>query len=677
MMTSAEYGHLAGGTCIAEESPKYRGCSNDVLSLFDKWCSGKQTCKFDTRSSELEELNINCPAYIVKYSRLQHECIQVHSGCRPNKSNKLTERTGYLSSYITRTKGCGSPPLPWIISADPGQTIHLELIDFVQSTQSSSLVSCRSLYGFIVERTLGINQTICGGHDRQLAVYTSKTNSVEVNLVKDDLTDIGEFLIKYTVVGCAEPFPPRRAWYKREGNKAVFGCENNDKEWIITCTGNTWKGEIGNCSQEVTRKIPTITEKKTVSFDSAITMSAIIGTAVVMSVIAVVIGVVYVQKYRMHQETKRAALVHKTYSTMDRNIQAYYRPVTMNQSVDNRTLWDIPLSAHPEGHTMSADDQSEAKDICYGKEADISCPINEVIMMTSADYGHMTGGRCITEESPKYRGCSNDVLPLFDKWCSGKRECRFETPNDELEKLNVNCPAFIMKFLKLHHSCVKVTSTCSSNKPNQLRDKSGYLSSYITNTKTCGSFRSPWIISAKPGQAIHLELIDFSVSSQSSNLIRCRSVYGFILERALGINETICGGRNRRMALYTSKTNSVQVQIAKKKTKSEGEFLIEYKVVGCAELVPPKYAWYKREGNKALIGCEDNDKEWTVTCVENTWKGEIGNCSETVIHRTPVSPQTTSVGLTSVVIMAGIIGSAVVLSVITIVIGVVYVKRYR
>ena len=76
MMTSAEYGHLAGGTCIAEESPKYRGCSNDVLSLFDKWCSGKQTCKFDTRSSELEELNINCPAYIVKYSRLQHECIQ-------------------------------------------------------------------------------------------------------------------------------------------------------------------------------------------------------------------------------------------------------------------------------------------------------------------------------------------------------------------------------------------------------------------------------------------------------------------------------------------------------------------------------------------------------------------------------------------------------------------------
>ena len=72
----------------------------------------------------------------------------------------------------------------------------------------------------------------------------------------------------------------------------------------------------------------------------------------------------------MHQETKRAALVHKTYSTMDRNIQAYYRPVTMNQSVDNRTLWDIPLSAHPEGHTMSADDQCTCATLQMRNNAD-------------------------------------------------------------------------------------------------------------------------------------------------------------------------------------------------------------------------------------------------------------------------------------------------------------------
>jgi len=52
-------------------------------------------------------------------------------------------------------------------------------------------------------------------------------------------------------------------------------------------------------------------------------------------------------------------------------------------------------------------------------------------------------------------------------------------------------------------------------------------------------------------------------------------------------------------------------------------------VIGCAELRPPENAWYKREGNKAVIGCENGDKEWTVSCRGNTWEGEIGNCTNT------------------------------------------------
>ena len=78
-----------------------------------------------------------------------------------------------------------------------------------------------------------------------------------------------------------------------------------------------------------------------------------------------------------------------------------------------------------------------------------------MILMTSAQYGHMTGGQCIEEEDPRYRGCSNDVLPLFDKWCSGKQECRFDTSDKVLERLNVNCPRFIRTFTKLEHTCIK------------------------------------------------------------------------------------------------------------------------------------------------------------------------------------------------------------------------------
>ena len=81
-------------------------------------------------------------------------------------------------------------------------------------------------------------------------------------------------------------------------------------------------------------------------------------------------------------------------------------------------------------------------------------------MMKSAEYGHISGGKCIVEEDPRYIGCSNDVILLFDKWCSGKRECNFDTPNDELEALNVNCPKFLLKYLKLEHDCIDGNNNC-------------------------------------------------------------------------------------------------------------------------------------------------------------------------------------------------------------------------
>ncbi|KAK2139863.1 hypothetical protein LSH36_1584g00039, partial [Paralvinella palmiformis] len=261
------------------------------------------------------------------------------------------------SSYIVHTKGCGLQRNPWIISANPGQTIQLNLIDFSTNPQSSNLVSCRSVYGFIIEKSLGINQTICGGRHREMALYTSKTNSIQIHLVKNNKENNGEFLIKYKVMGCSELTPPKHAWYKREGDEAVIGCQDNDKKWKVKCIGNVWIGEIGNCTKTVIEKVPMTTKKQNLAFTSVVIMASIIGGAVVLSVIAIVVGVVYVKKYRMHQETKRATLVHKTYSTLDRNIQAYYRPVTMDQSVDNRTLWDIPPSSQPEGQTMSSADQ--------------------------------------------------------------------------------------------------------------------------------------------------------------------------------------------------------------------------------------------------------------------------------------------------------------------------------
>ncbi len=59
----------------------------------------------------------------------------------------------------------------------------------------------------------------------------------------------------------------------------------------------------------------------------------------------------------MRQETKRAAVVHKTYSTIGRNVEAYYRPVTLDQSVNSGAGWDMTLPPDPRDQTTSYPDQ--------------------------------------------------------------------------------------------------------------------------------------------------------------------------------------------------------------------------------------------------------------------------------------------------------------------------------
>jgi len=105
----------------------------------------------------------------------------------------------------------------------------------------------------------------------------------------------------------------------------------------------------------------------------------------------------------------------------------------------------------------------------------------------------------------------------------------------------------------------------------------GIISSQSSDTRGCGYANSPWIISAKPGQTINISIVDFNTEVDQSNLVSCPLVYGFIIERSLGINHTICGGRQRELAIYTAKTNQVEIQILSRGIRRDGRFLLKYK----------------------------------------------------------------------------------------------------
>jgi len=84
----------------------------------------------------------------------------------------------------------------------------------------------------------------------------------------------------------------------------------------------------------------------------------------------------------------------------------------------------------------------------------IRCQIGHTIMMTSAEYGRMNVGRCI-RKSEDLIGCSNNVLPLVDRWCSGRQECIIDVPTEELEAMNTQCIKILIKYLQVTYTCLK------------------------------------------------------------------------------------------------------------------------------------------------------------------------------------------------------------------------------
>ncbi len=98
-------------------------------------------------------------------------------------STIINKESGILASMQSTDSGCGSTASPWLIEAAAGQRINLTMLDFGSSGSYNQgrTASCIQ-YGFISERRLGVNKTICGGNGRQQAIYTSATSSVEIAL---------------------------------------------------------------------------------------------------------------------------------------------------------------------------------------------------------------------------------------------------------------------------------------------------------------------------------------------------------------------------------------------------------------------------------------------------------------------------------------------------------------
>ena len=82
------------------------------------------------------------------------------------------------------------------------------------------------------------------------------------------------------------------------------------------------------------------------------------------------------------------------------------------------------------------------------------CDPDHVVVMTTAMYGRMHIGRCVTK-SFGYVGCESNVIGVLDRYCSGRRSCemRVSTIRSDLGQ-TMNCPKDLRHFLLAEYRCI-------------------------------------------------------------------------------------------------------------------------------------------------------------------------------------------------------------------------------
>ena len=87
VVTAAQLGRMRVGRCIKVD--EFIGCTNDVLSLVDERCSGKQHCEFMV--GDLDSANKGCSSSLRIYLEVEYSCVKGMSyvNCTFEVSNKL------------------------------------------------------------------------------------------------------------------------------------------------------------------------------------------------------------------------------------------------------------------------------------------------------------------------------------------------------------------------------------------------------------------------------------------------------------------------------------------------------------------------------------------------------------------------------------------------------------
>ena len=88
---------------------------------------------------------------------------------------------------------------------------------------------------------------------------------------------------------------------------------------------------------------------------------------------------------------------------------------------------------------------------CAGRSFNPTCAHDQVIIMESAQYGHIRQGRCVDTDLGHF-GCATNQLSWLDRQCSGKSSCDIIITDVNFEG-ELPCTASLARYLETEYIC--------------------------------------------------------------------------------------------------------------------------------------------------------------------------------------------------------------------------------
>ncbi|KAK2168933.1 hypothetical protein LSH36_13g15032 [Paralvinella palmiformis] len=272
-------------------------------------------------------------------------------------------------------------------------------------------------------------------------------------------------------------------------------------------------------------------------------------------------------------------------------------------------------------------------EFCSFEHFNATCAKKHVILMTSARYGRMRIGRCVTANLG-YLGCAADVLPILDSRCTGRQSCEVSVTDEQLREVQP-CPNDVTWHLEVAYKCVPVLAPdgrtqCHHHQKPVTVNGTHYLSSTVAEKTGYGSTHCPWQLRVRDGQTLSLSVYDTlsHLGAANGRGDLCYTL-GTITEKDKVTKLTVCPEDLKAARLFTVFTSkATAIELAFWSGARLAPYLIQINVDGCPEIKPPQHSTTKRTQNKLLIMCNNSENTWTLVCQNGRWEGSLGNCSD-------------------------------------------------